>query len=156
MKRVLAVLIGAGLAAGGAVAWAGTAGADPAKREAARACLTQAREATPDADRAALREAVKACMTEAGFEGRNPTPEQQAKRDAARACIDTARSANPDDKPAARAAALACLEEAGVTPARIRARVAGARPCLAEVRGANPDASRAELRDLVKECVAAK
>lgn len=157
MRRVLAVLIGAGVAAGGgAAAWAGTAGADPAKREAARTCLSQAREATPDADRAALREAVRACMTEAGFEGRTPTPEQRAKREAARACVDAARSAHPDDKVAMREAARACLEEAGVTPARLRAKLAGVRECLGEVRGTNPDAGRAELRKLVKECVAAK
>ena len=157
MRRVLAVLIGAGVAAGGgAAAWAGTAGADPAKREAARACLAQAREAMPDSDRAALREAVKACMTESGFEGRTPTPEQQAKREAARACIDAARSENGDDKVAVRAAARACLEEAGITPGRLRAKVAGARECLGQVREANPDASRSELRNLVKECVATK
>lgn len=157
MRRVLAVLISAGVAAGGgAAAWAGTAGADPAKREAARACLTQAREATPDSDRAALREAVKACMTEAGFEGRAATPEQQANREAARACVDAARSANPDDKVAMREAARACLEDAGVTPGRLRAKLAGARECLGKVREANPDAGRTELRDLVKECVAAK
>jgi ribosomal protein S20 len=136
MRRVLAVLAGAGIAVGGgAAAWAQTAAPDGTKREAARACLSQAREATPDADKAALREAVKACLAEAGIEGRTLTAEQQARRDAVKACINQAREANPDDKAAARAAA---------------------RECLAEVRAANPDAGKAELRTLVKECVAAR
>lgn len=157
MRRVLAVLVGAGIAVGGgAAAWAQTTAPDGTKREAARACLSQAREATPDADRAALRDAVRACMSEAGFERRTLTPEQQAKRDAVKACVDTARAGNPDDKTAARAAARACLEDAGITPGRIRARLAGARECLGEVRTAHPDASRSEVRDLVKECLAAK
>jgi hypothetical protein len=157
MRRILAVLVGAGIAlGGGAAAWAQTTGPDGTKREAARACLSQAREANPDADKAALREAVKACLTEAGIEGRTLTPEQQAKRDAVKACVDAARAEHSDDKVAARAAARACLEEAGVTPGRIRARLAGARECLSEVRAANPDASRSELRNLVKECVASR
>jgi hypothetical protein len=157
MRRVLAVLVGAGIAVGGgAAAWAQTTGADGTKREAARACLSQAREATPDAGKPALREAVKACLAEAGIEGRTLTPEQQAKRDAVKACVDTARAQNPDDKTAVRAAAKACLEQAGVTPGRIRAKLAGAGECLNQVRAANPDASKSELRPLVKECVAAK
>lgn len=157
MRRILAVLVGAGIAlGGGAAAWAQTTGQDGTKREAARACLSQAREATPDADKATLRAAVKACLTEAGIEGRTLTPEQQAKRDAVKACVDAARADNPDDKAAARAAAKACLEEAGVTPGRIRAKLAGARECLAEVRAANPDADRSEIRRLVKDCVAAR
>lgn len=157
MRRVLAVLIGAGIAVGGAAAWAGTAGAaDPTKREAARACRAQAREAEPGADKAALREAVRACLAEAGIEGRSLTPEQQASREAVRACIDAARAANPDDRPAARAAARDCLQDAGVTPKRLRARLAGARQCLTEVRAANPGAGRSEVRDLVKECLAAR
>ena len=157
MRRVLAVLVGAGIAVGGsAAAWAQATGPDGTKREAARACLSQAREATPGADKPALREAVKACLAEAGIEGRTLTPEQQAKRDAVKACVDTARAENPDDKAAARAAAKACLEQAGVTPGRIRAKVAGARECLGEVRATHPDASKSELRQLVKDCVAAR
>lgn len=157
MKRVLAVLVGAGIAVGGgAAAWAQTTGPDGTKREAVRACVSQARQASPDADKAALKEAVKACLHEAGIEGRTLTPEQQAKRDAVKACIATARSAHPDDKAAARAAAKSCLEQAGITPGHLRARVAGARACLHEVRAAHPDASRTELRSLVKECLAAK
>jgi hypothetical protein len=157
MRRVLAVLLGAGIAVGGgAAAWAQTTGQDGTKREAARACLSQAREATPNADKATLKEAVKACLKEAGIEGRTLTPEQQAKRDAVKTCIDAARAANPNDKTAARAAAKSCFEQAGVTPGRIRARLAGARECLSEVRAANPNATRSQLRPLVKECVAAK
>lgn len=157
MRRVLAVLVGAGIAVGGgAAAWAQTTGPDGTKREAARACLSQAREASPDAGKAELRQAVKACLAEAGIEGRTLTHEQQAKRDAVKACVDAARTQNPDDKTAARAAARTCLEQAGVTPGRIRAKLAGARECLGEVRAANPDAGGAELRRLVKECVAAK
>lgn len=157
MRRVLAVLVGAGIAVGGgAAAWAQTTGPDGTKREAARACLSQAREATPDASKPALKEAVKACLQEAGIQGRTLTPEQQAKRDALKACINAARTANPTDKTAARAAAKACFEQAGVTPGRIRAKVAGARECLHEVRAAHPNASKSELRPLVKECVASK
>lgn len=157
MRRVLAVLVGAGIAlGGGAAAWAQTTGPDGTKREAARACLSQAREATPDAGKAVLREAVKACLAEAGIEGRTLTPEQQAKRDAVKACVDAARAEHSDDKVAARAAARACLEDAGVTPGRIRAKLAGARECLGEVRADHPDASRSELRQLVKDCVAAR
>ncbi len=157
MRRFLAVLVGAGIAVGGgAAAWAQTTGPDGTKREVARACLAQAREATPAAGKPALREAVKACMADAGVEGRTRTPEQQAKRDAVRACVDAARAEHADDKTAARAAARTCLTDAGVTPGRIRAKLAGARECLAEMRAANPDASRSELRGLVKECVATK
>ena len=157
MRRVLAVLVGAGIAVGGgAAAWAQTTGPDATKREAGKACLAQAREATPAAGKPALREAVKACLTEAGFQGRTPTPEQQAKRASVKACVDAAKAANPDSKVAARVAAKACLDEAGITPGRIRAKVAGARECLAQVRAANPHAGKAEVRGLVKECVAAK
>lgn len=157
MRRVLAVLVGAGIAVGGgAAAWAQTTGPGGTKREAARACLSQARAATPDAGKAALREAVKACLGDAGFERRTLTPEQQAKHDAVKACVDAARAQNPGDKTAARAAAKMCLEQAGVTPGRIRAKLAGARECLSEVRAAHPDASKSELRPLVKECVASK
>jgi hypothetical protein len=157
MRRVLAALVGAGIAVGGgAAAWAQTTGPDGTKREAARACLSQAREATPDAGKPALREAVKACLGEAGFEGRTLSPEQQAKHDAVKACVDAARAQNPDDKTAARAAAKTCFEQAGVTPGRIRAKLAGARECLSEVRAAHPGTGKSELRALVKECVAAK
>lgn len=157
MRRVLAAVVGAGIAVGGgAAAWAGTAGADGPKREAARACLSVARQAAPDADKAALRDAVKACLDEAGIEGRTPTPEQQAKREAVRSCLQGAKADHPDDKAAARAAAHACLEQAGVTPGRLGAKISGAKECLAEARAAQPDASRDELRSAVKECVASR
>src|SRR5215213_1429426 len=158
MKRLVAVLVGAGIAVGGgATAWAGTARASGPNREVAKACLSQAREELPDADKAALRDAVKACLTEAGIEGRTLTPEQQAKRAALRTCVEAAKAATPGgDKAALRAAAKPCLEQAGVAPGRIRAKVAGARECLAEVRAANSTADKATLRGLVKECVAAK
>ena len=149
--------MGAGIAVGGsAAAWAGTAGADGPKREAAKACLSVARQAAPDADKAARRDAVKACLEEAGIEGRTPTPEQQARRKAVRACVQGAKAGHPDDKAAARAAARACLDEAGVTPGRLRAKLSGAEECLAEARAANPGAPKDELRAAVKECVATK
>ena len=141
---------------GGAAAWAGTAGADGPKREAAKACLSVARQAAPDADRAALRDAVKACLDEAGIEARTPTPEQQARREAVRSCVQAAKAAHPDDKAAGRAAAQACLEQAGVTPGRLRAKVSGAKECLAEARAAQPGASKSDLRAAVKECVASR
>ncbi|HWI05479.1 MAG TPA: hypothetical protein VNT52_16860 [Acidimicrobiales bacterium] len=155
MRRVVAVLVGSAIAVGGgAAAWASTAGGpDGTRREAARACLSQAREATPDADKLALRQAVKACLAEAGMEGRNPSPEQRAKGQAVKACVDAARDAHPDDKAQARAQARSCMEQAGITPGRIRAKGAGARECLSEVRTANPDASKAEIRSLVRACV---
>ena len=97
MRRVLAVLVGAGIAVGGGVAaWAHPGGPN---REAARACLGEARAADPDADKAALREAVKACFEAQGIApgGRRAlTPEQQAARDALRACRQEARAANPE------------------------------------------------------------
>jgi hypothetical protein len=97
MRRVLAVLVGAGIAlGGGAAAWAQTATPDGSKREAARACLSQAREAAPDADRAALREAVKACLTEAGIEGRVLPRHIRAKLAGARECLSEVRAANPE------------------------------------------------------------
>lgn len=156
MRRVLAVLVGAGIAVGGgAAAWAGTAGASGPRREAAKACLSQAREANPNAGRSELKGTVKACLEETGVEARTPTPEQQAKREALRSCVDTARKAHPDDKGAAHAAARSCLDQSGVTPGRLRAKVAGAKECLAKVREANPTAPKADVRRLVKDCVAA-
>ena len=157
MRRVLAALVGTGIAVGGgAAAWAGTAGADGPKREAAKACLSVARQAAPDADKAALRGAVKACLNEAGIEGRTPTPEQQARREALRNCMQGAKADHADDKTAARAAAQVCLEEAGVTRGRLGAKLSGAKECLAEARAAQPDAPKDELRAAVKECVASK
>lgn len=157
MRRVLAALVGAGIAlGGGAAARAGATGADGPKREAAKACISVARQAAPDADRAALGDAVKACLGEAGIEGRTPTPEQQAKREAVRSCGQGAKADHPDDKAAARAAAQACLAQAGVTPGRLRAKLSGAKECAAEARAAQPDASKDELRSAVKECLTSR
>ena len=157
MIRVLAVLVGAGITVGGVAAlWAGTASADGPKREAAKACLSVARQAAPDADKAALRDAVKACLDEAGIEGRTPTPEQRANREAVRSCVQGARADHPTDKAAARAAAQACLEQSGVTPGGLRAKLSGAKECLAEARAAQPGARKDELRSALKECVASR
>ena len=120
MRRVLAVLVGAGIAVGGgAAAWAETAGDGGPKREAAKACLSRARQEAPDAEKGALKEAVKACLKDAGIEGRAPTPEQRAKREELRSCLQGAKALRPEDKAAARAATHACLEQAGVTRGRM-------------------------------------
>lgn len=156
-KRMLAAVVGAGIAVGGAAVWAGPAGAAGPNREAAKACLSQARQDLPGADKPALRDAVKACLGLAGIEGRTLTPEQQAKRAALRGCLEAAKGSTASgDKAALRAAAKPCLEQAGVAPGRMRAKVAGARECLAQVRAANSTADKAAVRKLVKECVAAK
>lgn len=158
MKRVLALLAGAGIAmGGGAAAWAGTTGAGGPNRPAAKACLAQARQEAPAADKAALRAAVKSCLDEAGIEVKTPTPEQQAKREGVRNCLGAAKAGNPGgDKAVLRAAASKCLEDAGVAPGRLRAKVEGAQDCLAEVRAANSNADKKTVRGLVKECVKAK
>lgn len=167
MKRVLAVLILGGVAAGGAgVAWAHPFGDRSAKREAFRTCVREAREslrdpnaeaAQPDASREELKDEVKACLEAKGFEPRQLTPEQQAKRDQAKACLSQAREASPDaDKPTIRAAARACLEQAGIVPPLTeeqQARRAKFRECLETARAENPDADRPTIRRAVKECV---
>jgi len=113
--KVDVAVVGAGIAVGGgAAAWAGT-NSGGANREAAKACLSQARADHPDADRAALKEAVKACLAAQGItpgSHRPLTPERQARRSALKACVKS-------------------------------------------VRADHPDAARAELRTLVKECVKA-
>lgn len=158
MKRVLAVLVGAGFAlGGGAAAWAGTTGPGGPNREVAKACLAQARQEAPAAEKAALRAAVKTCLSEAGIEARTPTPEQQAKRESVRNCLEAAKSGNAGgDKAAVRAAAAACLAQAGVAPGRLKAKVEGARECLEEVRAQHPVAAKKTVRGLVKDCVKAK
>ena len=160
MKRVLAVLVGAGIAVGGGVAaWAGPGGGGGANREAAKACLAQARKDHPDADKAALKEAVKACLAAQGITAgsrRQLTPEQTAKRDALAACLKDVKAKNPDaGKAQLRELAGPCLEQAGIQPGQIRTKLAAAKACLDKVRAANPTAARAELRRLVKECVQA-
>ena len=157
MRRALAVLVGAGIAmGGGAAAWAGTAGDGGPKREAAKACLSQARQEAPDAEKGALKEAVKVCLKEAGIEGRAPTPEQRAKREELRSCLQGAKALRPEDKAAARAAAHACLEQAGVTRGRVREKLSRVKECVAEARSEQPDASKAVRRAQVKECLASK
>ena len=106
MKRLLAVVVGAGIAVGGGVAaWAHPGGPN---REAARACLAEAQAADPEADRPALRQAVRDC-----------------------------------------------LEAQGITPRRLRPRLAERRECRDQVKNDHPDADGAELRRLVRECVRA-
>ncbi len=63
MKRTItAVILGVVVVGGAAgVAWAQT-GDRAARRDAAKTCLAEARQAQPDADRPAIREAVKECM----------------------------------------------------------------------------------------------
>lgn len=157
MRRVLAVLVGGGIAmGGGAAAWAGTAGEGGPKREAARACLSQARQEAPDAEKGALKEAVKACLKDAGIEGRALTPEQRAKREELRSCLQNAKALRPEDKAAARAAARACFEQAGVTRGRMREKLSNVKECLTEARTEQPDASKSDRRALVKECLASK
>jgi ribosomal 50S subunit-associated protein YjgA (DUF615 family) len=93
MKRVLAVLVAAGIIVGGGVAWAHPGGPN---RDAARACLAEAKAADPDADRAALRQAVRQCLEAQGITRPEPTPEQRARREALRACVQSVKAANPD------------------------------------------------------------
>ena len=152
MKRVLAVLVGAGIAVGGGVAaWAHPAGPN---REAARACVADAKAADPDADKAALREAVRDCLEAQGITRPEPTPEQQARREALRTCLQAVKSANPAaDRAQLRELARPCLEEAGIEPGQGRPRLAELRECRAEVKAEHPDADRTDLRRLMRECV---
>lgn len=69
MTRTIGIAAGATLlvlAGAGAVAWAGPGRGDPAVREAAKACIEEARAANPDADRATLRPIVRECMSQGG------------------------------------------------------------------------------------------
>ena len=152
MKRVLAVLVGTGIAMGGGVgAWAHPAGPN---REAASTCLADAKAADPDADKTALREAVRDCLEAQGITRPGPTPEQQARREALRTCLQGLKSANPDaDRAELGELARPCLEQAGIEPGQARPRLAERRECRAEVKAEHPDAERDELRRLVRECV---
>jgi len=86
------------------------------------------------------------------------------KREAAKACVEAAKAANPDaansedGRAAIRAAAIPCLEAAGITPRELtpeqQARREALRTCVAGVREANPDAERPELREAVRACLA--
>lgn len=158
MRRLLAVLVGAGIAAGGgAVAWAGPGGPN---REAAKACLAEAKAADPSAEKEALREAVTACLQAQGITpgGRHKelTPEQQATREALRACLHGVRDANPGAaKSELREQAKRCFDDAGVAPRRIRPKLAKLRECRETVLADHPTAEKAELRAMVRECVRA-
>ena len=158
MRRMLAVLVGAGIAVGGgAAAWAQTTSPN---REAAKACLAEARAADPDADRAALREAVKACLEAQGITPggarKELTPEQQARRDALKACLQGVRAANPDaERAELRDEAKACFDEAGIAPRRMGPKLEQLRECRESVLAEHPDAGKDELHRLVRECVRA-
>jgi len=154
MKRIIAVLVFAGIAAGGAgVAWA-QVGGGPAKREALRTCVQQARQDNPNADKAAIREAVKNCMADQGHTPRL-TEEQRAT---AKACVEAAKAADPDaDKATVRAAARPCLEAAGIltplTPEQ-QERRAKRLSCFEEAKAANPG-DREAIRQAVRACMQA-
>jgi hypothetical protein len=157
MKRSLALLAVAAavaLVAGGATA-ALAHPRDPAKREAAKACLDQARQARPDADRKELREAARPCLEAAGIDVREPTPDQKARREAFRRCAREARQAHPEDEEARRAQVRTCMSDAGfqlpgLTPEQ-RARRDAFRDCARRVRSEHPGADRHELRHLVRD-----
>ena len=155
MRRILGVALGTTLVVvvgAGAVAWAGPGRGDPAKREAAKQCLADAKAANPGADRAALREAVKPCLEAAGIVPKELTAQQQARRDAAKACLQAAKDANSDaDRATLVAAAKPCLEEAGITA---RAGLERLRGCIDQVLTAHPDGVRKALRGAVRECMA--
>jgi hypothetical protein len=169
VKRIVGLMVAAGLLAGvgiGAVARADDGPApDPAaraarsaKREAVRTCVEQARAANPDADRAALKVAVTACAKQAGIDlPKLPPklpPELAAKRRAVVACLRDARAANQGgDKTALKGAAAACAEKAGIDVGAVKERLAKFRSCLSEARAAAPAGDRAEMRPLVRECL---
>lgn len=157
MKRVLAVLVGAGVAVGGGVAaWAGPGPGGP-NREAAKACAATAKAADPDVARADLKAAVRSCLEAQGItlkERTPPTPEQRARREAVRTCLQGVKEANPGaDRAALRQAAMPCLEQAGIAPGHIRDKLATVKACRDEVRSANPDTARDAVRDLIRACL---
>jgi hypothetical protein len=66
------------------------------------------------------------------------------------------KSANPGaTKTELRPLAKPCLEQAGITPAQIRPKLAAAKACLAQVKAAQPNLDKAALRSAVKACVQA-
>ncbi len=160
MKRVLAVLVGAGIAmGGGAAAWATTGGGS--NKEAAKACVAKAKQADANIAGTDLKAAVKSCLTAQGITVKVPktlTADQQARRDALRTCLQGVKAANPTaDKAALRTAAKPCLDHAGITPGQARAKLGSVKDCIQQVLAGHPDtADRATLRSLVKACVKAK
>lgn len=161
MKRLLAVLVGAGIAVGGsAAAWAGTGG-DGANREAVKTCVSQAKSDHPGPDKAAVKAAAKSCLAAKGIAPKGHaarTPEQQAKREALKTCLKDMKAANPGaDRTALRAAATPCLEKAGITPGQVANKMAAVKECVTQAKAAaGPGADKAKLRSLVKGCVHAK
>lgn len=154
MKRIIAVLVGAGIVVGGAgAAWAQT-GDRAARRQALRTCVEQARQDNPNATKADLKEPVKNCLADAGVLPKL-TDEQRA---AAKACVDAAKAANPDaDKLTVRAAARPCLEQAGILKpltSEQQARRAKLLSCFEQAKAAHPG-DRAAIRRAVKECAKA-
>ena len=154
MKRIIAVLIGAGIIVGGAsVAWAQT-GDRATRREALRTCVQQARQDNPNADKAALKDPVKNCLAAQGILPKL-SDDQKAT---AKACVQQAKGANPDaDKVTARAGARPCLEAAGLlkplTPEQ-QARRAKLLACFEQAKAAHPG-DRQAIRQATKECVKA-
>lgn len=150
MKRLLAVLVGAGIAiGGGAAAWAGTTGADPTTKAAAVACRDTAKADPANTTKAALKTAVKQCLADQGII-------LGAKRDALKDCLKSVKAANPTaTKAQLRDLAKPCVQQAGLDPSQIRSKLAAARACLQKARADNPGADRATLRTAVKACVQA-
>lgn len=90
MKRLLAVVAGTGIAVGGgAAAWAHPGGPN---RQAARACMAEARAAEPEADRAALREAVRECLEAQGITPRPLRPRLAEVRE----CREQVKAEHPE------------------------------------------------------------
>jgi len=154
MKRLIAVLVGAGIVVGGAgVAWAQT-GDRAARRQALRTCVQQARQDNPNATKADLKDPVKNCLAAAGIMPKL-TDDQKA---AAKACLQAAKAANPDaDKLTVLANARPCLEQAGIvkqlTPEQ-QARRAKLLSCFEQAKAAHPG-DRAAIRQATRECVKA-
>jgi hypothetical protein len=171
MRRTLAVLAVAILVTGGgAAAYAVTVGGDaPGAKAQVKSCVAKAR--TDHAgDPAATRAAVAACLSAAGITrlGVGPVPKairQQIqalpadKKAALVDCVKQAHAANPSDRTAFRDAAKACLSQAGITipppTPEALARRQKAKDCLVQARKDHADATRAQLRDAVKQCIKA-
>ncbi|MGH9279738.1 MAG: hypothetical protein ACRD12_16775 [Acidimicrobiales bacterium] len=148
MKRTFIFCAITLVALGGATAaWAQTSGERGAKREAARACLDEARAANPDAPKAELRDDVKACLEAKGIQlGGKLTDEQKAQ---AKACIEQAKAAGGEPVEI-REAARSCLQQAGIDLPPRPGRPAKA--CLRQAR-ADHEGDRAAIKEAVKACL---
>jgi hypothetical protein len=148
------VLVLAGLAVGGGVAYAQTSGGGAARRQALRTCVQQAKQNNPGADKATLKAAVLSCLQAQGITPKL-TPDQKAQ---AKACLEQAKAANPGaDKVTIRAAARPCLEQAGLVKpltADQQARRAKLLSCYEQAKAAHPG-DRAAIRQATKDCVKA-